>query len=58
MSGSSPQIEPLDNPSFGGPVYGLDLFFKIELYALHTAYIVILLTWLYRHIRKELKRDD
>lgn len=42
----------------GGPVYGLDVFFKVELYALHTAYIVILITWLYRHVRKELKRKD
>jgi hypothetical protein len=39
-------------------VYGLEYFFKVELYALHTSYIVILLVWLYRHIKKEIDRKD
>jgi hypothetical protein len=36
----------------------LQFFFTVELFALHTAYLVILLTWLYRHVRKELKDDE
>jgi len=39
-------------------MYGLEFFFTIERWALHTAYIVILLAWLYRHAKKELERDD
>jgi hypothetical protein len=39
-------------------VHAPEIFFTVETYAFHTAYLVILLTWLYRHVRRELRRDD
>lgn len=35
-----------------------EIFFSLESYALHAAYLVILLVWLYRHVKKEVQRRD
>jgi hypothetical protein len=35
-----------------------DPFFTIEFYAFHVASLVIVLSWLYRHVRRELRRKD
>lgn len=35
-----------------------DLFFAIEFYAFHIAALIIVLVWLYRHVKREIQRDD
>ncbi len=47
-----------------GPQWGdvhvlqLDPFFTVEYYAFHAAYLIILLCWLYRHVKREIRRRD
>jgi hypothetical protein len=35
-----------------------DPFFAIEFYAFHVASLVIVLSWLYRHVKREIRRRD
>ncbi len=35
-----------------------EIFYIIEAYAFHVAYLVVVLAWLYRHVKKELRRRD
>jgi hypothetical protein len=54
-----PQV-PQGRVQVGGEVHVLhsDPFFTIEFYAFHVASLVIVLSWLYRHVRRELRRKD
>jgi len=39
-------------------VHAPEIFFTVESYAFHVAYLIIALVWLYRHVKKELQRRD
>jgi hypothetical protein len=39
-------------------VLQLDPFFAVEYYAFHAASLIVVLCWLYRHVRREIRRRD
>jgi hypothetical protein len=39
-------------------VHAPEIFFPIESCAFHVAYHVIVFAWLYRHVKKEVRRRD
>jgi hypothetical protein len=39
-------------------VHAPELFFTIDSCAFHVAYLVIVFAWLYRHVKKEVRRRD
>jgi len=63
VRGSSAKKRASGRPKLGSSEGGYvhvyaDLFTTIELDAIHIAFLVILITWLYRHVKREVQRND